>query len=214
MDPNLVIAGWSIAFVLTHVLPSHPPVRARLVGALGRRGYLVGYSVVSLVTWIPLVYAWWTHPHAGTMWWWPRSPAIVVPMMAVAAIGIAMSVAGFATPAPSAGAAPVRDRYDVRGIQAITRHPAMFGLGLVSIAHLVLNGFTSDLWFWGAHAVVAVAGAAHQDLRHRASKPGYEAYTQVTTFWPNPLGLARIDRRGWLGLGAGLALAIGIRAIH
>ena len=41
-------------FLLAHMVPTAPPVRARLTTAFGRRGYLLLYSVVSiaLLAWI------------------------------------------------------------------------------------------------------------------------------------------------------------------
>ena len=42
------------AFLLAHVVPPAPPVRARLIGWLGQRVYLGAYSLLSvaLIAWI------------------------------------------------------------------------------------------------------------------------------------------------------------------
>jgi uncharacterized membrane protein len=39
-----------LVFLDLHMVPAIPPLRAGLVGALVRRSYLVGYSLVSLLT--------------------------------------------------------------------------------------------------------------------------------------------------------------------
>ena len=46
--------GALVAFLAAHVVPPLPPVRARLIGALGHRGYIAGYSALSLalIAWV------------------------------------------------------------------------------------------------------------------------------------------------------------------
>jgi len=57
--PTDLLGGWGeltaalLVFLLTHVIPSRPQVRARLVALAGQRAYLVAYSLMSL-----LVLAW------------------------------------------------------------------------------------------------------------------------------------------------------------
>ncbi|MCB1486308.1 MAG: NnrU family protein, partial [Bauldia sp.] len=43
-----------LLFLVAHVVPPAPPVRRRLVALLGRRGYLLAFSVLSLalLVWI------------------------------------------------------------------------------------------------------------------------------------------------------------------
>lgn len=215
MDPVPVIAALSLAFVGSHLVFSHPPVRTALVSGLGRGPFLELYSLMSLALWLPLVGVWWTHRHAGTLYWAARGNWVVHLAELVAMTGLALMVAGVAHPAPTGPAWRTTGRaLAVRGAEAITRHPLFMGIGLLSLAHVLVNGWVGDLWFCGAHLALAVLGALHQDQRHRAARPEYEDYMRATTLWPNPLGLRALDARTWASLGAGVALAVLIRFAH
>lgn len=214
MDPVLALTLLSAAFVGTHVVLSHPPVREPLVARFGQRGFRAGYSVLSIALWAPLVYLWFTNRHAGAAWWVLRSPAVVWICEATAATGLALVVAAVVQPAASSMEARYRGAPEVRGAAHVTRHPMMVGVALLAAAHLPTNGWTGDLVVWGSHAALALLGALHQDRRLAASQPGYAGYMARTTFWPNPAGLLRMGRRALLGGLAGVALAVALRAAH
>ncbi|MEQ1570375.1 MAG: NnrU family protein, partial [Myxococcota bacterium] len=196
MNPVPWIALSSTLFVVTHFVMSHPPARAAQIARLGDKPFLALYSLVSFATWGPAAWLWWTHRHAGTMFWATRSPVVVHLAEVVIAVGVALSVAGVANPAPSSAASAGRPAGAVRGIHHVTRHPVFVGSALLAGGHLLTNGFAGDLWFLGSHVVLGIGGALHQDYRMNTQKPGYPAFAAATTVWPNPLGLPRIGGRG------------------
>lgn len=215
MDPIARLAVLSLAFVGSHFLLSHRPVREVLVARLGAGPFRGLYALLSVALFVPQVWTWWTYRHAGTALWVFRSPAVVHAMEVVALVGVAMAVAGFAVPAPSSMESRVKgDHLDVRGLSHVTRHPLMWGIALLCLAHLPTNGWPSDLWFWGSNLVLALVGAALQDRRLAHTRPGYADFLARTTFWPNPAGLPRIGRRSLLAGGVGAALAAGVRFAH
>lgn len=216
MSPLAAIAALSVAFVATHLLVSHPPVRAPLIARIGEPGFAIAYSVGTLALYVPLCWLWWTHRHAGAALWVLRSPLAVHLAELVVATGVAFTVAATMSPSPSSVAMRSRGegKHQVRGLSHVTRHPLFLGLTLIAAGHLVVNGWVGDVWFLGAHAALGVVGAAHQDARLSAADPGYAAYAAEAPFLPNPLGLARIGGRAWLGLGVGLLVAVALRFAH
>lgn len=209
--------AWSAAlggtFLVTHFVMSHPPVRARLVQRLGDRGFQGVYSLVALASYVPWVAVWVTHRHAGPALWVLRSPAAVHGAELVAACGVALAVAGVVNPAPSSVTGP-RGQLGVRGLSHVTRHPLNLGVAMLMAAHVAVNGWVGDLVFFGGHLALALLGPWHQDLRHRAARPEYAAFADATSFWPNPLGLARVGGRGAAALALGLVLAVALRYGH
>ncbi|MDB6177246.1 NnrU family protein [Paracoccus sp. Z330] len=55
-DWLIYFLSW-ICFLGAHVMPARPHVRGRLIAILGRRGYLIGFSILSLILLIWLIRA-------------------------------------------------------------------------------------------------------------------------------------------------------------
>ena len=219
MTPDAWIRLGSAAFVVTHVGMTHPPVRAAQIAALGRGPYLLVYSAVSMLTFVPTAWVWWTHPHAGAAWWALRGGGWTALSVFLATAGLAIAVGGLATPAPSSferAKVLVADTIDVRGMTAVTRHPVFIGSGLLGVAHLIGNGWSGDVAWWGAFPVIAAAGAWHQDLRKAAESPAYRRFMSETSVIPfgRPDQLGKVGVRAWIGAAVGVAVALGLRALH
>jgi uncharacterized membrane protein len=215
MDPTTAIALLSIAFTVSHLVLSHPPVRSAAIARLGPGRFAGLYSLLSLILWLPLAASWWTNLHAGRMLWVLRSPLAVHTAELMALFGLALAVAGMARPAPSSQYVRRKGALEVRGAQFITRHPLFMGLGLLCLAHVLVNGWAGDLWFMGSQVVLSVAGAWHQDQRHSASRPEYRDFCDKTSFWPNPVGLLLVrDGRTWAAMAVGAGLAVLLRYAH
>jgi uncharacterized membrane protein len=213
MSPVLSASLWAGAFLGTHFVLSHPPVRTPLVARLGLGGFAAAYSLVSLVTWGPLAWIWWTARPAGALLWLRRDPLSVHGAEVVATLGAMLLVGGLAQPAPSSITSTARGPLAPRGATHVTRHPMMMGLALMLLPHLWLNGWALDLVFFGAHLALAVLGAAHQDHRHRA-RPEYADFCAHTSFFPDPRGLPRVGGRVAAAMAAGVAMAAALRWAH
>jgi uncharacterized membrane protein len=152
-----------VVFVLLHSVPALPALRSRLITVLGRRVYLVVYSLVSLATLAWVFYAalqldfipvW--EPQAWQAW----VTLILTP------IGLFLLLAGLLTPNPlsisvrRAGTAS-------GGIVAITRHPVLWGFMLWAGSHLVPNGDVRSLILFGALFGFALAGIPLTERRAR-----------------------------------------------
>lgn len=164
----LEVGVWWLAFAGSHLALSSLPVRGRLVPRLGERGFQAAYSLVALVTVIGFVGAWWDARHAGPLlWMWRDIAPVSWAAIALGLLGFAFIFGAIFQPSPAglAPGAPLR----ARGLSRITRHGFFVGVALWGVGHLLVNGWASDLVFFGGLSLFVVLGALHQDHRKRVT---------------------------------------------
>ena len=150
-------------FLALHMLPAIPHLRARLVGAMGRRAYLVVYSLVSL-----LALGWLFHTALQLdfvpLWdpapWQAWLPLLLTP------IGLVFLLAGLTSPNPASITLRKPD-LTLGAITTVTRHPVLWGFALWAGSHLVPNGDLRSLLLFGALFVFALLGMVITDRRSR-----------------------------------------------
>ncbi len=182
-----MLSGWTgfalawAAFLAAHVVPMLPPVRARLVAALGRRGYFAAFGGLSvLLLWLliraanaaPLVVL------APQLPWqrWLVNLAMP-PAILLAAYGVAMPNP-FGLGRKGAGFDPERP-----GILGVTRHPLMWALAIWAGAHLLANPDLAHAILFGAMLAYAARGIARAEARARADGT-LAALGARTGLWP------------------------------
>ncbi len=219
MSATFWIAFWLTLFAGTHWVLSSLAVRGRLVSAMGSKGFLGFYSLLAFATFIPLVSSYLGNRHAGGLLWnLAAVPGARHFAMVLAVIGIALIVAGVLQPSPAL--AGITKAAKSRGLTRITRHPLFMGIALWAASHLLLNGFVTDVLFFGGLLVFSLAGAAHQDARKRITdRERLGPFLAETSFWP--FGAILAGRNSfvwselpWIGLAIGAAAAAGIYALH
>ncbi|MEJ8570380.1 NnrU family protein [Microbaculum marinum] len=155
-----------LLFLTAHVVPPAPPVRRRLIALLGRRGYLLAYSVLSLalLVWIVI-----TARSAPYMALWSFAPwQSVIPVVAMP-LAFWFVVAGLAEPNPLSISLRRRNpTLPLAPIVVITRHPVLWGFLIWAGAHLPPNGDIVSLILFGGMAALAAAGMPLLDRRARA----------------------------------------------
>ena len=127
-----------LVFIGAHVLPTRTGLRDRLIGILGRRAYLILYSVLSLALLAWLIAAAARAPHIA---FWPTTRMSVILALIVTAIAAVLLSCGATRPSPVSislrgGTADPQHP----GILALTRHPVLWALFLWSVAHCIANG--------------------------------------------------------------------------
>ena len=219
MSPALWITFWLVMFAGTHGVLSSLAVRERFVSVMGAKGFLGFYSLVAFATFIPLVSVYFDNRHAGGLLWdLPAVQGLRSFSMLLAVTGVALITVGVLQPSPAL--AGVTGAAVPRGLTRITRHPLFMGIALWSASHLLLNGFLTDVLFFGGLLVFSLAGAAHQDARKRVTdRERLGPFLAETSFWPFAAiltGRNHIVWRElpWIGLFIGAAAAIGIYALH
>ncbi|MDF1586959.1 NnrU family protein [Marinimicrococcus flavescens] len=153
------------SFMLAHVIPPLPPVRARLLAALGRRGYLLAYSLLStaLLVWVLVAAA--RAPHIAL--WTPRGWHYLVPVL-VMPMAFWLAIAGLFQRNPLSLTLRASPPHAAPGaIVRVTRHPVLWGLLLWALAHIPPNGDLVSLLLFGFMAALAAAGFVMLDRRRR-----------------------------------------------
>jgi uncharacterized membrane protein len=135
----------TLLMIASHVLPSAPGPRKRLIQTLGRPGFHVGYSLVSLLTLGLLI---WAYQAVGPQpWLYAPSQAARVIAPAAMLVAIFLITARLTTPAAS-------DR--AYGIYRVTAVPGSLGVLLWVLVHLLNLG--------EARAVIVFGGLALMTL--------------------------------------------------
>lgn len=198
-------------FVFGHFILSSGPVRPRLIAVLGERGFLVGYSIFAIVTFVwmnlafaraPMVRVW----VAGD-WTWH----LALGAMPFAAILLAC---GYLTRNPTAiGGGAVLDRPDpAPGIFKVTRHPIMWAIAIWAVLHMIAMGDGAAILFFGGLALLAIGGMLHIEARRaRSGDERWRRFVAVTSFAPFVAALegrTRISLRaiGWGRIAVGIAV--------
>jgi uncharacterized membrane protein len=156
----LLIAA-TVLVIASHVVPSAPGMRARLIGTFGRSGFYAGYSLLSLLTLGLLI---WAYRAAGPQdWLYTPHPTARIVAIAAMLLATFLVTARLTTPAP-----PDRPI----GIYRVTAVPGSLGVLLWALVHLLNLG--------EARAVVVFAGLAAMTLfallKHLSlAEPAYRA---------------------------------------
>jgi uncharacterized membrane protein len=219
MRATFWIVFWWGAFAGTHIVLSSLTVRARLIARLGDKAFLRLYPLIAFATFIPLVWVYLGNRHAGGLVWNLAAVPGVRPLaMLLAVLSIAMIVAGVVQPSPAT--AGMKQAGRARGLTRITRHPVFMGISLWALSHLLLNGFVTDVLFFGGLLAFSLAGAAHQDARKRAiEQERLGQFLAESSFWPFAAVIAGRNRviwreLPWVALAIGVGAAVGIYALH
>lgn len=189
------------------MIPAIPPLRARLVAAMGRRTYLLLYSLASV-----LALAW---LFAATFMldflplWDPAPWQAWVPLV-LTPIGLVFLLAGLASPNP-ASITMRRPGGEPGAVTAITRHPVLWGFALWAGSHLVPNGDLRSLLLFGSLLAFALLGMVMGDRRaRRALGEDWPAIARTTSLFPFAAILAGRTR---MRLDAPLLISVLVAAI-
>lgn len=218
------MSGWDefasafAVFLLSHAVPARPAVRRQLASLLGERGYLLVYSLVSVVVlaWLiaaaggaPVVLLW---PYAA---WQPWGVNLVMP---VACLLVAFGI-GAPNPLSFGGTARGFDPAHP-GIVGVARHPLLLALALWAGTHAVANGTLAHLLLFGSLASFAILGMHVIDRRKRRlmGEAEWARLAARSSFWPIAAlvsGRWRPDAAPGLARAAlGLLLWLSLLALH
>lgn len=156
-------AAWAL-FIVTHAVPVRPPVKPWLVQRLGRGGFGLAYSALSLGVLAWLFLAAGRAPHVAL---WPMPAGahwIVLAGMIPACALLALSL-GRPNPFSFGGAANHNFNPARPEIIGLIRHPVLMALGLWAGAHLAVNGDLAHALMFGGFGVFAALGMALIDRR-------------------------------------------------
>ncbi len=210
----LVLAAFLWVFV--HVGISGTRLRDAAVARLGETRFTIGFSVASVASIALLVQAW-QGAETAPLWFapgWLRW--IIAILMLPAFLLFACSLIGNPTAMGGGGLLAKGPR----GIQRVTRHPMLWSFAIWSGLHVLGNGDSAALVFFGAFLVTALAGMPSIDAklarRHGAAWADFAAASSVLPFGAILAGRNRLEFKeiGWLAPLAGLVLWAGFLHAH
>lgn len=180
MEDSLVVTYIAACLFLyfSHVIPSAPGVRGRLVVLLGAQTFRILYSVVSIAAVVWFVWAYSVSEMSG--WVFTPLPGIIWAAVTLIPIAIFLMVARVGTPygeiAKPAGA---------RGIYRITRFPGSWGVLLWALVHLAATGDIKRVVAFGTFVLIAATALLKNEYVIRR-EPGAEArhFVEATGFFP------------------------------
>lgn len=204
-----------IVFVGGHFLLSHP-LRAPLVGLLGETGFRGLYSLIALASLIWVAFAYRAAPVTVL---WPHAEALRWPVhgvMLLAAVLFAGSFAG--NPYVKMMTTGLQSTPQPSGVYAITRHPMMWAFGLWALAHMATSGDVPTVLLGAGIALLALLGAALQDVKLAARLGAlwwdFQAHTSYFPFLAIAQGKTPLKAVGLFPLLAGAALYLALVYAH
>jgi uncharacterized membrane protein len=180
---SVIVALWAV-FALTHVVLSSHLVRPRAVHLLGERLFQGLYALLAFAVFVPLIMVYAGNKHADPLLWFIE-PNLAIDLITRVGntIAIMLIVAGVFRPSPT-GVTGTPSRKP-RGVQRITRHPMFMGVVVWALMHLLVNGFASDVAFFGGFVLFGLLGSWHQDRRQMALPDGaYAKFCEQSPFLP------------------------------
>jgi uncharacterized membrane protein len=215
MTPTLRIALLWIAFAVSHVALSSLALRPRIVARIGERAFQGLYSLLALALFIPMVTTYFRNKHAGP-WLWviERGPALRWIVILGMGVAFVMMTSALLRPSP---AAVVPGDPTPRGIYRITRHPLIMSFALFGLLHLLPNGSTADVAFFGGFVAFTLVGCWHQDRRKLATAgDAFRRFHASTPFLPftgrdTLRGLRELSP---VAVAIGIALTTALRWFH
>ena len=192
----LIVALGTALFVGVHLVPMMPTRRKALIERLGEGPYKAVFAVLALAGLIGAIVAYRVTPHQPL---WP-SPQ---PLRAVTAILMLAAVVLFA------GAK------GVPWFKRIVRHPMLWGIGLLGVAHLLVNGEPAGAILFGGLALFGFAWQPLTDRRDAALDPtGWRENRRTTSFWPFAKWHARGDPVTFRPLIIGVIVYVALILLH
>lgn len=184
-QPSMVPFATSVLwFVGMHFILSSIPVRKKLIARFKEKGFGALYSLVIAFGLVGIIWHFRSVPYIELFApprWTRWVPILVMP------IALLFMVLGFSTPGPTTVRQEERakDTSTVKGIQAVTRHPALWGFALWALSHLATNGELHVVILAVGIFVLAVGGMFHIDARRQhALGDAWTTYAESTSILP------------------------------
>jgi uncharacterized membrane protein len=182
----------ALLWVGLHVGVAGTRLRGAVVARTGERAFTGAFSLGSVIAITLLVLAWRNAP-TTVLWVPPRALSwLLVAAMLLAFILFAGSVMTRNATTLGQGSALAQEP---RGMVRITRHPMLWSFAIWGIVHVLGNGDTAAMLFFGAFAVTALLGMPSLDAKVAARDPeGWRSFAARTSLLPFGAVLAGRNR--------------------
>lgn len=165
-----------------HVGIAGTRLRDVVVRRIGDGPFRGVFSLLSIVAIWFLVRAWRGAP-TEPLWYAP--PWLRWLLVAVMVLAFLLFVASVSRPNPTMIGPPSAAAQPPRGMQRVTRHPMLWSFALWAAVHIVGNGDTASIVFFGAFLVTALAGMPSIDAKLARRDPAtWQALSAATSIVP------------------------------
>ncbi|WP_376093396.1 NnrU family protein [Roseomonas sp. CCTCC AB2023176] len=189
----LILAA--LLWIGIHVGVAGTRLRGAVVARTGEKAFTGVFSLASAVSITLLVLAWQNAP-TTPLWFPPRVLSwLLVVLMLLAFVLFAGSV--MTRNATSLGQGSALEQ-EPRGMVRITRHPMLWSFAIWGIVHVIGNGDTAAILFFGAFALTALLGMPSLDAKVAARDPaGWRGFASRTSLLPFGAVLSGRNRIAW-----------------
>ncbi|MBV9653226.1 MAG: NnrU family protein [Acetobacteraceae bacterium] len=177
-----MLAAAALVWIGAHLGIAGTGIRRVIAGRIGEGAFRGVFSLVSFATiaWLIVSYR-----RADTTLLWAAPAWLRVCILAVMLVACLLLVASVAAPNPTAVGSERALGREPRGIQRVTRHPMLWAFALWAGAHVLGNGDTASLLFFGAFLVTALAGMPSIDAKvARRDPPNWQVLAAGTSILP------------------------------
>ncbi len=184
MSEMLVAA---LLWVVTHLGISSTPLRNVLVRSIGEKAYLGVYSLIAAGALVNLIWVYNTVPRFDYLWL--PNPDLYWVTKITMPIAFILLVGGFMVKNPTNVGMSIEGPEQAvdmaRGVTRITRHPLQWAIVLWAAGHMLANGDTVSLLFFGSFLLLSLLGSFLMDQKKAATMgEGWAAYANVTSNVP------------------------------
>lgn len=183
------MAGWAefiLAFMLflaAHAIPARPALRLRIEALLGRKGYIIAFSLLSLGLLYWLILAAGRAPYVE-IWGQPGWSRWLVNLAMPLAVLLGVFAVGTPNPFAFGGRREGFDP-DHPGIAGVTRQPLMMAFSIWAAAHLSANGDLAHVILFGLMLAFALTGVFAAEARaKRALGTDWNRLAARSSLWP------------------------------
>jgi len=200
-------------FILAHTLPEPTGLRTGLINRYGKKTYIIGFSVLSilLLTW--LIWSALRAPYISL--WLPTPTTALIPVILMLPVCILVSTA-ILHPNPLSLAFVQRPTPEKPDITTIVRHPLLWALFFWAASHTIANGDLVGVIMFGGFAVFSLMGMklferranrhmTKQEFKLAMSKKDGRLITRLQKLARWPL---------FFELGAGMVLYLSLLHLH
>jgi uncharacterized membrane protein len=207
----------AVIWIGLHVGIAGTRARDLLVARLGDWPFRGLFSVLSIAALIFLVLAWSMAP-TEPLWFtpgWLRWILVVamLPAFLLFVASVSQPNPTMIGPAGATAGAP-------RGITRVTRHPMLWSFAIWAAVHIIGNGDSASIVFFGAFLVVALAGMPSIDAKLARRDPAtWQALAAATSVLPFAAIAERRNRFvprefGWVTPVAGVVAWVALLLLH
>lgn len=176
----LILAG--LIWLGLHIGVSGTRLRGTIVGAIGGPAFRGLFALASIASIVFLIFA---YNRADTRLLW-AAPGWLIGLLNVAMLGACVLFVGSLSLAnPTMTGTEGAFGQEPRGMFRVTRHPMLCAFGIWALVHLIANGDTASLVFFGTFLVTVLAGIPSIDAKLARREPAkWATLARITSAVP------------------------------